>query len=136
MSVIIVVISAERNKVQWRGVMAGKTLHEPRHAQSKASASKPRIRALPNGLDGLLLADRSHSGHGASVGAGTLDIIGTQRTTVLIIIVHVAATFVVRWHTIHGWVLAGISLSVVAIGTVRRASTGVIADNVVKIASR
>jgi hypothetical protein len=79
MSVIIVVISAERNKVQWRGLVAGKTLSEPRNIQSKASASKPRISALPDGLDGLLLADRSHSRHRASIGARTLDIVGTQR---------------------------------------------------------
>jgi hypothetical protein len=136
MSVIIVVISAERNKVQWRGLVAGKTLSEPRNIQSKASASKPRISALPDGLDGLLLADRSHSRHRASIGARTLDIVGTQRTTVLVVIVHVAATLVVWWHTVHGWVLAGVSLSMIAIGTIRRASTGVIADNVVKVASR
>jgi hypothetical protein len=136
MSVIIVVISAKRNKVQWRGVVTGKTLHEPRHVQSRASASKPQISALPDRLDGLLLADRSHSRHRTSIGARTLDIVGTQWTTILVIIVHVAATLVVWWYTIHGWVLAGVSLSVVAISTVRRASTGVIADNVVKIASR
>ena len=92
--------------------------------------------ASSDGFDGLLLADGSHARDRASVSASTLDAVRTQRASVLVIIVHIAATLVAWWDAVHGRVLGLVALSVVTIGTIRRTSTSIIANDIVQVACR
>lgn len=129
---------SQKQSTRWRGNFCSPNSSRFNVRQSLGFSQVTTLssRALSNRLDGLLLGDRPSGRYRASICASTLDAVVAQRSAVLVLIIHIAATLVALRHAIHGRVLGGVPLRLVRLSTVRGASTSIIANDAVQVARR